>query len=114
MPVTALTQAGPPVPCPFLVPRYDQDRRPARSRVAIPPITECSEKLCGVLWEGLKLFNLDVSGKSVLLKPNLVDYTPGAEINTHPLLIIAAAECIRRLGAKRVTVAEGPSHQRGT
>lgn len=99
---------------PFLLPRYDRDRRPARSRVAILPATEYSEKLCGVLWEGLKLFKLNVVGKTVLLKPNLVDYIPGAEINTHPLVIVAAVECFRRLGAKRVTVAEGPGHQRDT
>lgn len=104
--------AGISTSLPFLVPRYDRDRRPARSRVAILPVTEYSEELSCVLWEGLKLFNLDVAGKSVLLKPNLVDYIPGTEINTHPLLIIAAAECFRRLGAKRVTVAEGPGHQR--
>jgi len=99
---------------PFLVPRYDCDRRPARSRVAILPVTEYSEKLSDVLWKGLELFNPSVTGKSVLLKPNLVDYVPGAAINTHPLLIVAAAECFRRLGAKRVTVAEGPGHQRDT
>jgi len=99
---------------PFLVPRYDRDRRPTGSRVAILPATEYSEKLSGALWEGLELFNLDVAGKSVLLKPNLVDYIPGAEINTHPLLVTAAAEAFHRLGAKRVTVAEGPGHQRDT
>src|SRR5438094_3919397 len=99
---------------PFFVPRYDRDRRPARSRVAVLPASEYSEKLAALLWEGLKLFNLDVAGKSILLKPNLVDYIPGAEINTHPLLVIAAAECFRRLGAKRVTVGEGPGHQRDT
>jgi len=106
--------AGAATSLPFLVPRYDHDRRPARSRVAILPATEYSEKLCGVLWEGLRLFNLNVAGSSVLLKPNLVDYVPGAEINTHPLLIAAAAECFRRLGARQVTVAEGPGHQRDT
>jgi uncharacterized protein (DUF362 family) len=99
---------------PFLVPRYDCDRRPARSRVAILPASEYSEKLAELLWEGVKLFGLNVAGKSVLLKPNLVDYVPGAEINTHPLLITAAAECFRRLGAKAVIVAEGPGHQRDT
>ncbi len=106
--------AGAATTLPFLVPRYDRDRRPARSRVAILPASEYSNKLCGVLWEGLKLFNLNVTGKTVLLKPNLVDYIPGAEINTYPLLIVAAVECFRRLGAKRVTVAEGPGHQRDT
>jgi uncharacterized protein (DUF362 family) len=106
--------AGAATSLPFLVPKYDHDRRPACSRVAILPATEYSEKLCGVLWEGLRLFNLNVTGKSVLLKPNLVDYIPGAEINTHPVLIAAAADCFRRLGARQVTVAEGPGHQRDT
>jgi len=50
----------------------------------------------------------------LLLKPNLVDYLPGDAINTHPLLVVAAAECFRRLGAKSVLVAEGPGHQRDT
>ena len=99
---------------PFLVPCYDHDRRPSRSRVAILPATQYSEKLTSILWDGLKLFKLDVSGKSVLLKPNLVDYIPDAEINTHPLLIAAATECFRRLGAKSVTAGEGPGHQRDT
>ena len=99
---------------PFLVPRFDLDRRPLRSRVAILDANQYSEKLCQTLYEGLKLFNLDVSGKSVLLKPNLVDYIPGAHINTHPLLIVAAAECFRRLGARSVVVGEAPGHQRDT
>jgi uncharacterized protein (DUF362 family) len=106
--------AGAATSLPFLVARYDRDRRPARSRVAILPASEYSEKLSGLLWEGLKLFHLQVAEKSILLKPNLVDYIPGAEINTHPLLVIAAAECFRCSGAKRVTVAEGPGHQRDT
>ncbi|MGH9351527.1 MAG: DUF362 domain-containing protein, partial [Terriglobia bacterium] len=34
--------------------------------------------------------------------------------NTHPSLVIAAADCFRRLGAARVIIAEGPGHQRDT
>lgn len=99
---------------PFLLPRYDHDRRSTCSRVAILPASQYSDRLPEILGDGLKSFNLNVMGKCVLLKPNLVDYIPGAEINTHPLLIAAAVECFRRLGAKRVTVAEGPGHQRDT
>ena len=50
----------------------------------------------------------------MVLKPNLVDYIPGDAINTYPLLVLAAAESFRRLGAKSVLVAEGPGHQRDT
>ena len=62
----------------------------------------------------MRLFPLDVRGKMVVLKPNLVDYLPGSAINTHPTLVLAAAEAFRRLGAKSVAVAEGPGHQRDT
>ena len=106
--------AGIAASLPFLMPRFDLDRRPLRSRVAILDANQYSEKLCQTLYEGMKLFNLDVSGKSVLLKPNLVDYIPGAHINTHPLLVASAAECFRRLGARSVVVGEAPGHQRDT
>ncbi len=67
-----------------------------------------------MLTSSLRLFPINVRGKAVVLKPNLVDYLPGNAINTHPVLVLAAAEAFRRLGAKSVTVAEGPGHQRDT
>jgi len=106
--------AGAATSLPFLVPKYDRDRRPPRSRVAILHADEYSERLERDLMNGLRLFNLDVRGKTVLLKPNLVDFSPAAEINTHPLLVTAAAQCFRQLGAASVTIAEGPGHQRDT
>jgi len=106
--------AGAVTSLPFLVPRYDQVRRPSRSRVAILGAQEYSERLERDLLNGLRLFGLDLRGKSVLLKPNLVDFLPGVDINTHPLLLTVAAECFRRLGAASVVVGEGPGHQRDT
>src|SRR5215469_13793108 len=96
------------------MPKYHVDRRPKRSRVAILHAEQYSQKLDEVLAAGLRLFPIDVRGKRVVLKPNLVDYAPGDAINTHPLLVVAAAESFRRLGAKSVAVAEGPGHQRDT
>jgi uncharacterized protein (DUF362 family) len=56
-----------------------------------------------------------VSGKSVLLKPNLVEPSLEApQINTHPAVVRAAAEVFRRWGAKEVIVAEGQGHCRDT
>ena len=95
-------------------PRYHVTRRRPSSQVAILTAESYSQKLEMILHSGLQLFHLDVRGKTVLLKPNLVDYIPGNHINTHPLLVSAAAECFRRLGAKRVLVGEGPGHQRDT
>lgn len=54
-----------------------------------------------------------VSGKRVLLKPNLVETSLGeAHINTHPLMVRAAAEVFLSLGASAVSVGEGPGHRR--
>jgi uncharacterized protein (DUF362 family) len=111
---TAAVAAGASVSVPFFTPRYHEVRRPRRSRVAILRVENYSQKLGATLFAGLRLFSLDVRGKNVVLKPNLVDYIAGNAINTHPLLVAAAAECFRRLGAKQVVVAEGPGHQRDT
>lgn len=95
-------------------PQYHVLRKRPRSRVAILRAESYSQSLEKVLTEGLDLFRLDVRGKNILLKPNLVDYIAGNHINTHPLLVSAAIECFRRLGAANVLVAEGPGHQRDT
>lgn len=56
-----------------------------------------------------------VRGKTILLKPNLVESHAGSvHINTHPSVLRAAAEAFRKLGASRVLVAEGPGHRRDT
>jgi uncharacterized protein (DUF362 family) len=99
---------------PFLLPKYDRVRRLDRSRVAIVRAEVYSERLESTLMNALQLFGPNVCGKSVLLKPNLVDFVPGVAVNTHPLLVIAAVECFWRLGTRSVTVAEGPGHQRDT
>jgi uncharacterized protein (DUF362 family) len=57
---------------------------------------------------------LDLRGKSVLLKPNLVEFEPDNVINTHPLVVHAALEACRALGAASVRVGEGPGHRRET
>ena len=91
-----------------------RDRRPRRSRVAVISAEVYSESLERVFMSGLREFHLNVRGKSVLLKPNLVEYIAGVEINTHPVLVGAAAEAFLKLGATSVVVGEGPGHQRDT
>ncbi|MBS1857896.1 MAG: DUF362 domain-containing protein [Acidobacteria bacterium] len=56
----------------------------------------------------------DVRGRNVLLKPNLVEFEPASSINTHPILVHAAAEAFRAQGAASVRIAEGPGHRRNT
>src|ERR1017187_2164972 len=57
---------------------------------------------------------LDVRGRGVLLKPNLVEFEPESSINTNPLLVHAAFEAFRAMGASGVRIAEGPGHRRNT
>lgn len=111
---TTALGAGALVSAPFFFPKHHFDRRHSRSRVAVLEAGQYCQKLDEVLRAGLRLFALDVREKAVVLKPNLVDYLPGAAINTHPTLVLAAVEAFRRLGAKSVVVAEGPGHQRDT
>ena len=94
--------------------RHGIDVRKARSRVAILSASGYSEDLETLLLVALKDFALAVRGRTVLLKPNLVEHLPGAPVNTNPKLIGAATTCFLRLGAGRVVVGEGPGHERDT
>jgi len=58
--------------------------------------------------------SLDVRGKRVVLKPNLVEFDAHTVINTNPKLVHAALEAFRAAGAAEVRIAEGPGHRRIT
>src|SRR5438132_13357283 len=90
--------------------RYSRDFRPKVSRVATLHTDQYSDKLDELVFDGLRLFNLDVRGKSVLLKPNIVEYIPGKPVNTDAQLIGAAVDAFLRLDAASVTVGAGPAH----
>ena len=83
----------------FQRPKYSRDLRPPRSRVAVLHADQYSDKLDNLIYEGLRLFDLNVRGKSVLLKPNIVEYIPEKPINTDTQLIGAAAEGFLQLRA---------------
>ena len=84
------------------------------SHVAIRRAGDYSVDLGALLYETLCEFDLPVKGKHVLLKPNFVEPDAQNLINTHPAVVGAAFEAFLRLGAARVTVAEGPGHERDT
>ena len=63
------------------------DRRRPRARVAILHADSYARSLEERITDGLRLFGLEFRGKTILLKPNLVQYIPGAEVNTNPLLV---------------------------
>jgi len=92
------------------------DRRaftiPERSAVALLPATSYAADFADLITRGLRELNVDVNGRRVFLKPNMVEYEPGTAINTHPLVVAGAAAACRRAGAADVVVGEGPGHRR--
>jgi uncharacterized protein (DUF362 family) len=58
---------------------------------------------------------LEIKGKRILLKPNLVEpHQSLSHINTHPLVVRGAVEAFLSMGAASVVVAEGPGHRHDT
>jgi uncharacterized protein (DUF362 family) len=87
-------------------------RKKSSSRVAILAAPSYDQPLKDVVMRGIKLCGLQVTGKRIVVKPNLVEFDPKGVINTNPALIEAAIDAFRTLGAAEVIVAEGPGHRR--
>ena len=85
---------------------------PARSTVALLAAPSYDADLTDLIGRGLSELGTNVRDKSVLLKPNLVEYAPGTAINTHPAVVAGAATALLRAGARSVVVGEGPGHRR--
>ncbi|HET9416148.1 MAG TPA: DUF362 domain-containing protein [Candidatus Limnocylindria bacterium] len=85
---------------------------PGRSSVAVLRAPRYEADLEGVIANALRLLGVDVRGKSVLLKPNIVEFDPTTVINTDPRLVAATAAAMRSAGARQVTVGEGSGHRR--
>src|SRR5439155_25645042 len=60
----------------------------------------------------IKLCQLDLKGKVIVLKRNLVEFDPKGVINTNPQVVEAAVDAFTSLGARDVIVAEVPGHRR--
>jgi uncharacterized protein (DUF362 family) len=94
----------------------DRDEAAYRAEVFVARASTYSEDLETVVRRGLTELGLGpalVKGKSILLKPNLVEPTRSApQVNTHPAVVRAVAEVFRRWQAREVLVAEGQGHCR--
>jgi uncharacterized protein (DUF362 family) len=84
------------------------------SLVSIIPAPSYDQSLYAAVRRALEEHRIDVRGRRVLLKPNLVEFEPASSINTHPLLVHAAFEAFSAMGAAEVRIAEGPGHRRNT
>ena len=89
--------------------------RQARERSTVAVLKCAKYGVChGVVEDGLRLIGAQVQQKRVLLKPNLVEYSAAAPINTNPVLIAAVIDSLYRMGASSVCVGDGPGHIRDT
>jgi uncharacterized protein (DUF362 family) len=91
-----------------------EERPIVPSTVSIVRAPVYDQRLYETVLRILQEHGLDVRGRHVVLKPNLVEFEPESSINTHPLLVHAAFEAFRAMGAACVRIAEGPGHRRST
>lgn len=92
------------------------DEAGCRADVFIARASSYSANLDEIIRAGLSELGVgpaQVKGKSVLLKPNLVEPLRAApHINTHPAVVRAVSEVFRSWLAREVIVAEGQGHCR--
>ena len=82
--------------------------------VSIYRASEYSENLFDLVRRLIAEHGLNVRGKRVVLKPNMVEFDERTVINTNPKLVHAALEGFKAAGAADVRIAEGPGHRRLT
>ncbi len=85
---------------------------PERSVVGLFPAASYAADFADLILRGLNELRVDLRGRRVFLKPNMVEYEPGTAINTHPNVVAGAAIACSRAGAAGVVVGEGPGHRR--
>ncbi len=85
---------------------------PAISPVGLFPAADYAADFKEIIGRGLRELGIDVRGRRVLLKPNMVEYENNSAINTHSMVVAGAALAFRSAGAADVVVGEGPGHRR--
>jgi uncharacterized protein (DUF362 family) len=82
--------------------------------VAILKAASYSDDLVARILQGAKACGLEVTGKNVLLKPDLVELDPTFCINTHPSVVAGAFAAFQQMGAASVVIGDGPQYHRDT
>ncbi len=82
--------------------------------VSISKCSNYSGDLEGMILRVIKEHRIPVQGLRIVLKPNLVEFDSGSVINTNPQFVSAVYNTFLSLGAKDVSIAEGPGHRRAT
>lgn len=86
--------------------------RPGSSPVVVARASRYEADLAGVIRRGVRECGLQVKGQRILLKPNIVEFSPVAPVNTHVSVVAAAVEVFEEMGAAQVLIGEGPGHRR--
>lgn len=90
-------------------------RRQGRSTVGIIQCPSYQDDIFQAIKPHIDKLGLpDLKGKHVVLKPNIVEFHPGHPITTNPAALLAAVQLVDYLGAKEITIGEGPGHMRDT
>lgn len=84
------------------------------SSVFVAKAASYSVELASVILRGVRACGLDVRGKRILIKPNVVEFSENTAINTDIAVVAAALEVFQQLGAASVVIGEGPGHRRDT
>lgn len=91
---------------------------PKSTETFIGRASDYHSSIRGVVLAGMKELGItrrEIAGKSIMLKPNLVEpATEAPHINTNPIFIREVAEAFRSMDSREVFVAEGPGHCRDT
>jgi uncharacterized protein (DUF362 family) len=95
-------------------PPYDRTKFivPDRSSVGLFAASDYTADFADLVFRGFRELRVNLAGRRVFLKPNMVEYEPGTAINTHSHVVAGAAIACRRAGAAEVVVGEGPGHRR--
>ena len=83
-----------------------------RAAVAILRAASYGGDLVDLLWRGAAACGLEARGLRVLVKPNLVEFVPGAAVHTEAAVLAAVVELFEKLGAAEIIIGEGPGHRR--
>jgi uncharacterized protein (DUF362 family) len=100
---------------PLALAACSRERVPGPERlVSVVRASDYQADLTTIVRRLLAEHKVKVRGRKVVLKPNLVEFSSGAPINTSPVLVAAVFEAFLALGAAEVLIAEGPGHRRIT
>lgn len=95
---------------------WSRNERGMQAEVCIQKVEHYHKDLVAVITDGLTELGIgrsEIRGKRIVLKPNLVETARDRpHINTHPTVIVSAAEAFRKMDAAEVIVAEGQGHRR--